>query len=170
MLCGSLASSMHGLPRATMDADLVAEIKPSQVTALLHALEEDFYIDKEAVLDAISAQASFNLIHLASSFKVDIFILRNNPFSINEFARRIPQAVSEGSELPFFVATPEDVLLTKLRWYRQGGDMSERQWSDVAGIIKVQGERLDRKYLEHWAAELGLADILAKALSDNPTA
>lgn len=167
MICGSLASSVHGLPRATMDADLIAEIKSEQVELLVKALEKDFYIDKESVLDAISSSSSFNIIHLASSFKVDIFLLRNSLYSLNEFARRMPQAVSGNSELPFFVATPEDVILSKLRWYRQGGEVSERQWNDVIGVIKVQGERLDRKYLEHWAKELGLSDILAKALSGN---
>ncbi|HAF96504.1 MAG TPA: hypothetical protein DER10_03700 [Elusimicrobia bacterium] len=164
MICGSLASSVHGLPRATMDADLVAEIKPKQAAALVQALEKECYIDEDSVMEAISNRSSFNIIHLASSFKVDVFILRDNPYSINEFSRRTPQTVAGVPETSFFVATPEDVILTKLRWYHQGGETSENQWSDVAGIIKVQGERLDRKYLKHWASELGLASLLEKAL------
>ena len=167
MICGSLASSVHGLPRATMDADLVAEIKPEQAAPMVKALEKNFYIDKEAILAAISESSSFNIIHLASTFKVDIFLLRNNPYSLNEFSRRTPQAVSGNSEPPFFVTAPEDVILGKLRWYRQGGEVSERQWNDVIGVIQVQGERLDRKYLEQWAGELGLSDILAKAISES---
>ncbi len=167
MICGSLASSVHGLPRATMDADLVAEIKPGQAELIVKALKKDFYVEKESILDAISNSSSFNIIHLASSFKVDIFLLRNNPYSINEFARRMPQAVSGNSEPPFFVATPEDVILSKLRWYLQGGEVSERQWSDIVGVIKVQGEQLDLEYLKHWASELGLSGILIKALSGN---
>ncbi|MBP8856582.1 MAG: hypothetical protein KBG60_01090 [Anaerolineaceae bacterium] len=162
---GSLASAVYGMARATMDADLVADIHPSQVPALVSALEGEFFTDAEMIQDAVEHVSSFNLIHLETMFKVDVFILKQHPFDQNQMERRISQVIGERPGEEAFFSTAEDIILAKLVWYRAGGEASERQWRDVMGVLNLQGDRLDFEYLQNWAGMLGVQDILRKALT-----
>jgi len=164
LIGGSLASAVHGIVRATMDADLVAEIKPEQVLSLVASLESEFYIDAEMILDAIQYTSSFNLIHLETMFKVDVFILKQRPFDLNQMQRRISQSVGDSPEEQAYFSTAEDIILAKLEWFRAGGETSERQWRDIMGVLDLQGDRLDFKYLQTWATELGILDLLQRAI------
>jgi hypothetical protein len=164
---GSLASSAFGLARATMDVDIVAEIKMGHVSRIVGKLEKSFYIDQEMVERAIREKSSFNMIHLESMFKVDIFVPPDRPFERQVFSRRLSRAVTEDGSRELFFSSPEDIILRKLVWYNSGGRISDRQWSDVLGVFKVQSEGLDQAYLELWAAKLGVADLLNKAYKDS---
>jgi hypothetical protein len=161
---GSLASAVHGVIRSTLDVDLIAEMSPEHIEAFVRALEGDFYVDAEMIQDAIIHQSSFNLIHLETMFKVDIFISKDTAFERSQFARRVKQTLDGESGQTAYIASPEDIILAKLHWYRLGGEVSNRQWNDVLNICKVQGERLDRSYLETWADSLGVSDLLQRLM------
>ena len=164
LIGGSLASTVHGVVRTTLDTDLVAQLQPEHTQPLVKMLQNEFYIDTDAVSNAISRQSSFNLIHLETMFKVDVFVFRQRLFDQSQFARRITQVIATNPEQTAYIASAEDTILTKLEWYRMGGEVSERQWRDVLGIIKVQENRLDLDYLQKWAIELNVADLLQRAL------
>jgi len=163
---GSLASSAFGVARSTLDVDIVADIKPEQAHLLAENLSEEFYVDSEMILKAIQKESSFNLIHLETLFKVDIFPLKNGPFDQRAFSRRLQKAASEDPSQQLFFATPEDIVLHKLTWYKAGEGVSDRQWNDVLGVLKVQGDQLDMAYLDHWAKELSVSELLEKAIDE----
>ena len=164
LIGGSFASAVHGVVRTTMDADIVADVKPAQASALVELLEREFYISKDMVLDAIRHNSSFNIIHLETMFKVDVFILKQRPFDRNQMQRRVAQAFGESTSEPVFFCTAEDIILAKLEWFRAGGEVSERQWRDIVGVMDLQGDRLDMDYLQKWASALGVEDLLRKAI------
>lgn len=164
LIGGSLASTLYGIVRATMDADLVADIKSSNVSAFVALLEEEFYIDSEMILDAIQHTSSFNLIHIETMFKVDVFILKQRSFDQNQMQRRVSQSVGDSLTDQAFFSTAEDIVLAKLEWFRAGNEVSERQWRDILGVLDLQSDRLDFDYLRKWAAVLNLQDLLQKAL------
>lgn len=161
---GSFASSIYGTYRATADVDLVADLKFEHVATLVKALAGQFYIDEDSVRDAIQFRRSFSAIHLATSFKVDVFIPQQRPYSRMELERRIQQTIWTDPEYAVYLASAEDSLLAKLEWYRLGNEVSDRQWRDILGVIKTQGRRLDFAYLRQWAAALNVGDLLEKAL------
>ena len=143
----------------------MADLHPAQAAAFAEQLSGEFYADADMIRDALRAGRSFNLIHFASSYKFDIFPLSSDPYHQMQFSRRVVRDIVLGGEtLAVPVATAEDTLLMKLVWYRSGGEVSERQWNDVRGIVAVQGPRLDREYLAHWAAYLKVADLVEHAL------
>jgi len=166
LFVGSVASGIHGIFRTTADLDLVADIQPSQAATFARELGSEFYADVDMISDALRAGRSFNVIHIPSTTKFDVFPLRSDPYHQSEFGRRRIEKVDLGGaeKVPVPVATAEDTLLMKLVWYRSGGEVSERQWNDVRGIIAVQGDRLDRAYLSRWAAYLKVTDLLEEAL------
>jgi hypothetical protein len=160
-LGGSYASSIHGVPRQTQDVDLVAKLAPDQIGPLIAALGSDFYADAESARRAVAHRSSFNVLHLASGVKVDVFCLGNSPFDRSEFERAEPVQLF-GEPVRIRVKTAEDIVLRKLQWYRLGGEISDRQWSDVVGCLETRPRDLD--YLRRWAGELGLSDLLERAL------
>lgn len=165
LIGGSLASAIYGVVRATMDTDLVADLRLEHAEPLAQALSDVFYVDVESIREAIRQRNSFSAIHLETMFKVDVFIPKQRPFDRAQFERRVAQVVATDPERTAYVASPEDIILAKLEWYRMGGEVSDRQWRDVLGVLKVQGERLDRDYLRRWATALKVSDLLEKALS-----
>jgi hypothetical protein len=160
---GSVASSALGVPRTTLDIDIVADLKPHHVAPLANLLGRGFYFDTEHALEAIGRRSGFNLLHFASAIKVDLFLPQSTPFDRAAFAREHRIALDDPVQ-PRSIAfsTAEDILLHKLRWYELGGRSSERQWGDVLGILRVQ-TGLDMEYLRYWAAELGLSGLLEEA-------
>jgi hypothetical protein len=163
---GSLASSVHGIPRATRDLGLIVRLEPSQIQPLIREIKPEFYADPETILDALAARRSFNLIHFASGYKFDIFPVTDEPFECEEFRRREFQAapqLGEGVLLP--VASAEDVILAKLVWFEKGGGVSERQWADARGVVEVQSSRLDVGYMRNWAARPGVQNLLERLLA-----
>jgi len=166
LIGGSFASSAYGAYRATADVDLVADLKFEHVEPLVKALREQFYIDDEMVRDAIRHRRSFSAIHLTTMFKVDVFIPQRRPYSQRQLERRVKQVIWPEPECSAYLASAEDNILAKLEWYRQGGEVSERQWRDILGVLKAQGDRLDVDYLRRWAAALNVADLLEKVLTE----
>jgi hypothetical protein len=163
---GSFASSLHGVFRASVDADIVADLRQEDVEPLVRALGDRFYHDEGAMRRAIGARRSFNVIHLDTMFKVDIFIPKGRPFDGSQLERRKSHVIAHEPERSAFVASAEDTVLAKLDWYRAGGEVSEQQWRDVLGILEVQGGGLDLPYLRSMAASLSVADLLERALSE----
>jgi len=165
-VAGSLASSLHGIPRATQDADVVADIRPEHVDFLVQELGGSFYIDETMVRGAIERRSSFNVIHLDTLFKVDMFIPKDDLASRYEMERRQTFQIPGRPDKKLVVASPEDVIVQKLHWYRLGSEVSERQWTDALGVMKVMGKRLDREYLSKTAALLDVDNLLNRAVAE----
>jgi len=161
---GSLASSFHGTPRSTDDVDLVADLKPAHGPLLAATLEGAYYFDPDRIRHAIRSRSSFNVIYLRTMFKVDVFVKHDDPYARHEMRRR--QRVDLGIGARIDVASAEDSVLQKLVWYRRGGEQSDRQWQDLLGVLKVRRQELEFDYLERWAADQEVADLLERALAD----
>jgi len=161
LIGGSVASSLHGIPRATQDIDFVADIHSQHVRPMVAALEADFYIDADMIRDALLRRAAFNIIHLPTMTKVDVFTTRTDRLSRQEMDRRCRFSVGEGH---LFLASPEDIILQKLDWHRKSGG-SERQWRDVLGVLKIQQGRLDLDYMREQAQHIGLNELLEEAVA-----
>jgi hypothetical protein len=166
LIGGSLASAVHGVLRATLDTDLVADLRLEHAEPLARALGGTFYVDAESIREAVLYQRSFNVIHLETMFKVDVFVVKKRPFHHSQMERRMAQVIATDPDRTAYVATAEDTILAKLEWYRMGGDVSEQQWRDVLGVMKVQADRLDLAYLRQWAAQLNISDLLERAIKE----
>ncbi len=165
MIVGSYASNVHGRPRDSFDADILADIRPCHVEALCREFDADFVVVPEAIAASVEGCKMFNLIPRSGIFKVDIIPLPDDAFDREEFKRRKAIDVF-GARLYF--STPEDLVLAKLRWYRKGGDVSGRQIEDARDVAAAQGSSLDRDYLRRWAAVLCIDDLLERVLRDLP--
>jgi hypothetical protein len=155
MVAGSFASTFHGMVRATQDVDVVVVLDRSGIQRLLAELPDDqWYASEEAALDAVRRCSEFNVLDMETGWKADLIVRKARPFSRAEFERRVRTPLLG---VTTWVATAEDTIVAKLEWRAKGGG-SERQMADVVGILRSVGDRLDRAYLERWAAELGLTE------------
>ncbi len=161
---GSVASSFHGAVRSTMDVDLVCELTELDVAKFLKLVGDEFYVSEQAARDAIRRKACFKLIHLPTSFKVDMFVSRQRPFDLQ--ATSIAQTGLLGQHEPLAVpiATAEDMIIVKLEWYRLTNHTSERQWDDVSRLLSLLSDTADLDYLAQTAKSVGVADLLDKLL------
>jgi len=162
---GSVASSALGVPRSTLDVDIVCELRDEDVASFVAALRAAYYVDEDMVRDAIRRRASFNVVHLDTMMKVDVFVARGGAYDRVALSRVVRKALDESARA-YDLATAEDIVLRKLEWYRLGNEISQRQWRDVIGVLQVQRGSLDRAYLEHWARELGLEALLERAMRE----
>jgi hypothetical protein len=168
-LGGSLASSLLGKPRMTLDADVCVEPFPGKEPEFLAAFGPDYYLSAAAVAEALRSHTSFNIIHPRSGFKVDVFIRKPRAFDQAVLRRRAAQTLPDAPEQPLVFVSAEDIVLFKLEWYRLGNESSDRQWGDILGVLQVQAGHLDEAYLEHWANELRVGDLLARARQEAQT-
>jgi hypothetical protein len=163
---GSLSSSVHGVMRSTLDVDILADMRLEHIQPFVAALTAEFYADDEMIAGAIAHRSSFNLIHYATAFKVDVFIPRLRDFDRMQLGRSAPAVILADPERSVYVTSPEDVVLSKLEWYRMGDEVSDRQWRDILGVLKMKSGALDLAYLNHWANKLGVEDLLERALKE----
>lgn len=164
---GSLASTLYGMIRTTQDSDIVTEMRAEHIEPFVLSLQDDFFIDEEMIADSIQHNSSFNIIHRDSMFKVDIFIPQPRPFQQSQFARAQRQVFELDTEISANFASAEDTILSKLEWYRMGGETSERQWRDILGILKTREGELDIEYLRKWAEDLNVTDLLERAFKES---
>ncbi|MEO6064110.1 MAG: hypothetical protein ABIQ99_19445 [Thermoflexales bacterium] len=165
LVAGSVASMAYGVMRTTLDVDVVADLRVEHVRPLAAALSGPYYADLEMIADAVRDRAWFNVIHLETMFKVDVFVLKPNPYDQQAFTRAVGRRLEDlpnGPELS--IEAPEDLILNKLRWFELGGRVSERQWGDLIGVLRVNASGLDLAYLQRWAGNLGLDELLGVAL------
>jgi hypothetical protein len=163
-LCGSMASSTQGLPRASADVDFVADLMPHHVGPWVAALGADFEVDEDMLRDAIEHRRSLNIFDMRSAMKIDIFVAGFESWDREQLKRARSEAISRQAGSDVVLPTPEDTVLAKLSWYRKGGETSDRQWADILGVLKVQAGRLDLDYMRRWAKNVGIADLLERAL------
>jgi hypothetical protein len=166
VVAGSVASGAHGLARLTNDIDIVVDLPAERVPALCEELGAAFYADAAMASSAVAAGRPFNIIHLATAYKFDLFPVGNDAFGHSEIARRefTAGSITGLENIEFPVSSPEDTILAKLVWFRKGGEVSDRQWSDILGIVEVQVDRLDLAYLRKWAETLGVSQLLDRVL------
>ena len=162
-LGGSYSSTIHGVPRQTLDADIVVDLPAPLVPSLVELLRSRFYVDEERMRHAVECKTSVNAIDLRSGFKIDLFIKGDGAFDELELRRSVTAELPQpgGRRVP--IKSAEDIVLRKLQWFKEGGEVSDRQWSDVLGILRVQGDMLDDAHLDTWAERLGVQELLAKA-------
>lgn len=166
LIGGSLASTLYGMIRTTQDSDIITEMRLEHVPPFIEALQDEFFIDEEMIAESIQRNSSFNIIHRDSMFKVDVFIPRPRPFHQSQLARAQRQTFNFESEISANFASPEDTILSKLEWFRMGGEVSDRQWRDILGVLKTRAGELDLNYLHQWAKELKVSDLLERALKE----
>lgn len=167
-LTGSIASSLHGIPRSTNDIDIVVMLPPHLAGEFVRLLGDDYYADEMMIRTAFLRRQACNVIWLETMMKIDLMPPRFD-FDGDAMVRRQRSSLSDGSgtDLAVSVATPEDAILAKLVWHREGGAVSERQLSDIRGILGAQAGRLDRAYLDGWAKRLGLESQLLALIASS---
>jgi hypothetical protein len=164
---GSVASGFHGQPRSSLDIDLLAWISPAQAEALAARVRGTFYVPETSMRAAVAAHTCFNLIHLTHAYKVDVFVAGTSALDREERQHRVRLAPFRGSEHTVWVAAPEVVVLRKLDWFQRSAGSLARQWPDILGVLRLQGDALDRAWMRSMAATMGLAELLERALSES---
>lgn len=175
VISGSLASMVHGVRRSTNDVDVALALNAMQVERFAEALSDDFLVSRDAIAAAAQSRGSFNALHRTTYMRIDAYVRAIDEHFAEELRRAQRITLDRGAEQYARFVTAEDIVLEKLRWYELGGRTSERQWSDVLGVLKLQAARLELAYLRHWGARLGVSESLERALtaagaSDAPTA
>ena len=169
---GSFASSVWGTPRQTNDLDLAVSLRPALVTPLVEMLRQDYVVEAEQINDALASTAefrSFQLLHVEELFKVDIFLINSDEYNLTSLRRaKEVDLLRDGSTV--LVTSPEDILVTKLRWYLLGNLVSDRQWNDILNVIEMQHGNLDQDYLRRWSDHFGVGTLLEKAFKAASTA
>jgi hypothetical protein len=163
---GSMASSLHGHPRSTQDIDVVADLRLEHIEPLVTALGERFYFDEPAIREAVDRRSTFNVIHLRTLFKVDVFVAGHDLSTRQELARRQSYTLDVEPPEAIVVATPEDIVVQKLHWFRLGDHVSDRQWGDAMNVLSVRGRDLDIDYMHDLAVHMRVDDLLARALRE----
>lgn len=167
VLGGSLASTTFGEPRTTLDVDLAADINIEQADELLDLLRTDFIVDPEWAKDEIRRRGSFQALHKESMVRIDVFVPEWKGFDLWKWEQRRKIAVDPSATASIDVTSPEAIVLQKLLWYRKSGEVSERQWRDVVGVLKAQSKTLDVRAMKTWGQRLGVDDLLQKAQAES---
>ena len=161
---GSIASIVYGKARTTRDVDFVLTIRPEDAPILVESLQGEFYVDRVAVERSIADRECFNALDLQTIFQVDVFTPDRSPWIEEQFRRRTMHILGVRDEsVAVYLCSAEDVILNKLEWFRLGNEVSRLQWDDALGVLAVQRGRLDDAYLDSWATQLGLAQLLSRA-------
>ena len=166
LIGGSVASIVHGSYRATYDVDILADLRESQVAEFVALLEPEFFVDEEMVRSEVRLRSTFNIVHRTAGDKVDFFVAARDEWTQNQLNRRRRETLGDEGLEPY-VCTAEDIVLQKLKWYRMTNERSDKQWTDLTGVLKVQGVWLDLRYMREWAAKLAVTDLLEQALLDS---
>ena len=130
---GSVASSLYGMARSTMDVDIVADIKKNYVSKLRDKLDEKYYIDEDMIIGAIENSSSFNLIHLETAIKIDVFIYKDEPHQRKAIERKVKDKFDEELDYECYFSSPEDIIIAKFQWFELGNRTSQLQWLDILG-------------------------------------
>lgn len=163
---GSVASTLHGAIRSTMDVDLVCALDEARVERFIAACGRDYYANSAAAHEAVRQRKCFNLIHLPTSYKIDVFVHRGRRFDESALGRARPTSFGPSATEPIPVATVEDSILAKLEWFRMTDETSERQWDDVSKLVRLHGVRLDISYLREMSDTIGVGDLLERLLTE----
>lgn len=163
---GSLASAFYGTIRYTRDADITVEAFSPVADKFYELVKDEFYISRETMEEALRSHRSFNVVHFATSFKIDLFVQGPSEFERQLLTRSRRLRLSPTGQKDLSVVSPEDIVLLKLNWFRETGGTSDRQWSDVVGVLGVQRNVLDREYLTFWARKLGVQELLDRAIEE----
>ncbi|MCE5326154.1 MAG: hypothetical protein LLG01_07030 [Planctomycetaceae bacterium] len=162
---GSIASSFCGVARSTVDVDVIADLQIDDIGPFARRLAGEYYLVEDTIRRAVRQRESFNLIHLKTMMKVDVFVAGRSIHDRRALARKRVDTF-EGSSKEYNFASPEDVILAKLDWFRKGGQASLQQWKDVLGVLQVQNDALDLLYLSAEARTLGISDLLERACAE----
>ena len=165
VLGGSLASTAFGEPRSTLDVDFAADLTPNTLEPWAAAMEPSFFLDRAWARQEVAARGSFQLLHRTALLRVDVFVPPWSDLHLWKWEHRVRLALDPASNTTIDVTSPAGIVLQKLAWYRAGGDVSDRQWRDVVGVLKTQLGQLDRTEMQQWATRVGIADLLQRAES-----
>lgn len=165
-LGGSLASSLVGEPRSTIDVDMAAQLESSTIEIFLEKLPNEIYVPLDSVKSAVKFNSSFNLIDIENSLKIDIFVCSDDTLDTQQIKRRVLIDLP-GRDYKLWVTSPEDQVLRKLNWYLLSNKALGKQISDVIGVLKINKNTIDIKYMIEQSKTLGLYKLLMQVLEQS---